>query len=241
MKIVKGLFILLFVSTLFLTAASYADSPIDETSNTTNITLNADMVMEVEFPSNIANVTKSIPSALLQIETLGNRMFLLARENFDSKIYVVTGDNISYCLHLVVSEAKDVPNHVKIKKPFESGREPKEKTNLNTIKLMKAIITGEGLSTSAESKVKNAEIFNDGSLRIVIDRIYEFPSGIKAVVLTVENLTLKPVVVPIEHIQFPGLLAVSIESQILEASSRLAYKKGSGVTTKAYMIIEGAK
>ena len=112
MKIVKGLFILLSVSMLFLAVASYAESPVDENSNTTRLTLAADMVMEVEFPSNIANVTKSIPTALLQVETLGNRMFLLARENFESQVYVVTQDNISYCLHLVVAEAKDVPGHI---------------------------------------------------------------------------------------------------------------------------------
>ena len=241
MKIVKGLFILLSVSMLFLAVASYAESPVDENSNTTRLTLAADMVMEVEFPSNIANVTKSIPTALLQVETLGNRMFLLARENFESQVYVVTQDNLSYCLHLVVAEAKDVPSHVKIKKPFESASEPRNRTNLNTIKLMKALITGEGLSNAALSKAKNDEIFNDGSIRITIDRIYEFPSGVKAIVLTVENLRFNPVVVPIEHIQFPGLLAVSIESQMLEAASHLAYKKAAGVTTKAYMIIEGAK
>ena len=241
MKMVKGLFILLSISMLFLAVASYAESPVDENSNTTRLTLAADMVMEVEFPSNIANVTKSIPTALLQVETLGNRMFLLARENFESQVYVVTQDNISYCLHLVVAEAKDVPGHVKIKKPFESASEPRNRTNLNTIKLMKALITGEGLSNAALSKAKNDEIFNDGSIRITIDRIYEFPSGVKAIVLTVENLRFNPVVVPIEHIQFPGLLAVSIESQMLEAASHLAYKKAAGVTTKAYMIIEGAK
>ena len=241
MKMVKGLFILLSISMLFLAVASYAESSLDENSNTTKLTLNADMVMEVEFPSNIANVTKSIPTALLQVETLGNRMFLLARENFESQVYVVTQDNLSYCLHLVVAEAKDVPSHVKIKKPFESASEPRNRTNLNTIKLMKALITGEGLSNAALSKAKNDEIFNDGSIRITIDRIYEFPSGVKAIVLTVENLRFNPVVVPIEHIQFPGLLAVSIESQMLEAASHLAYKKAAGVTTKAYMIIEGAK
>ena len=239
MRIIKSLFILIAVSTLFSTAVSYAEGSIDENSNTTRLVLNADRLEEVEFPANIANVTKSVPAALLQIDTLGNRMFLLARENFESLVYVVTQDNISYGLHLVVAETKDVPGHVKIKKPFESASEPRNRTNLNTIKLMKALITGEGLSNAALSKAKNDEIFNDGSLRITIDRIYEFPSGVKAVVLTVENLTLKPVVVPIEHIQFPGLLAISIESQMLEAASRFAYKKATGVTTKAYMIIEG--
>ena len=240
--IYKLSFIMLAVFGMFFMEEAYAQNSADHTShNIIIVRLKVGALTEAEFPENIANVTKSISSESLQIETLGKRMFLLAREMLDSHIYVVTQDNISYSLHLVIDEAGAMA-HIDITKP-DSSKKEEEKNNeaVNTIKLMKAIITGEGLSTAAESKVKNAEIFNDGSLRIVIDRIYEFPSGIKAVVLTVENLTLKPVVVPIEHIQFPGLLAVSIESQILEASSRLAYKKGSGVTTKAYMIIEGAK
>ena len=90
MKIVKCLFVLVSIVTLLSAAVSYAEVPVNENSNTTMLTLNADMVMEVEFSSNIANVTKSIPSALLQVETLGNRMFLLAKENFESMIYLLT-------------------------------------------------------------------------------------------------------------------------------------------------------
>ena len=71
MKIVKFLFVLVSIVTLLSAAVSYADVSANENSNTTMLTLNADLVMEVEFSSNIANVTKSIPSALLQVETLG--------------------------------------------------------------------------------------------------------------------------------------------------------------------------
>ena len=58
-------------------------------------------------------------------------------------------------------------------------------------------------------------------------------------VLTFENLGRKPVVVPIEHIELPGLLAISLDSQILEAKPQGADKKASGYSTKAYMLVEG--
>ena len=234
MKIVKG-FILLSSLAVFFATCSYAEGPIDESSNAANLKLTSGMVTEVEFPVNIANVTKSVPSALLQIETQGNRMFLLARENFESLVYVVTQDNISYCLHLAVVEEKDVLSHVKIKKPSESSLGFPNGKAINTIKLLKALINGSPLPGAVEAKVKNGQIFNDGSIRIGIDKLYELPRGVKAVVLNVENLTYKPIVVPIEHIEFPGLLAISIENQIVEAASRIIGKK----TTKAYMIIEG--
>jgi hypothetical protein len=45
-------------------------------------------------------------------------------------------------------------------------------------------------------------------------------------------------VVPIEHIELPGLLAISMESQILEARPYDTNKKNSSYMAKAYMIVE---
>ena len=238
MTICKRLFIVTAVFGMFLAKVAYAEVLPDETHDAISLKLKAGVVTEVEFPDNIANVTKSVPSQLLQIETLGSRMFLIAKENFDSPIYVITQDNISYQLHLTVTE-DEAPGHVKIKKPDEGKKNTKNKEMANTIKLMKALLSGVGFQNVASSKLCKQEIFNDGSIRIVIDEIYEFSRGVKAISLTFENLTSKPMVVPIEHMELPGLLAISIESQILEARSGDIHKKNPLFRAKAYMIVEG--
>jgi hypothetical protein len=46
-------------------------------------------------------------------------------------------------------------------------------------------------------------------------------------------------VVPIEHIELPGLLAISIDTQILEPRPHDTNKKTSAYMTKAYMVVEG--
>lgn len=237
MTILKKVFILLIISGLFLTrqvnisrASGYSDE--------IPLRLKTGMITEAEFPEKIANVTKSISSESLQIETLGNRMFLLPRENLDSQIYVVTQDNVSYCLHLIMDEA-GAPTRIKIEKPHQQINEEQGKDTTNTVELMKALLTGRQPPGAISSKLHSKELFNNAKLRISIDEVYEFPNNVKAFVLTFENLTRKPVVVPIEHIELPGLLAISVDSQILEAKPRDTKKKTSAYVVKAYMVVEG--
>lgn len=237
MKIFKKLVFLMIVSGLFLTGQVNAFGASDY-SDEIPLRLKTGMITEAEFPDKIANVTKSISSEILQIETLGSRMFILPRESFDSRIYVVTQDNESFCLHLIMDEV-GAPIRIKIEKPHRTANEEKNKDITNTVELMKALITGRQLAGTVSSKLHSSEIFNNADLRITIDEVYELQAGIKAFILTFENLIDKPIVVPIEHIELPGLLAISIDSQILEARPHNTNKKPSGYTTKAYMIVEG--
>jgi len=237
MKILKRLFYSMIVSGLFLAGQVNASGASDY-SDKISLRLKAGMITEAEFPDKIANVTKSVTSEILQIETLGNRIFLLPRESFDSQIYVVTQDNVSYCLHLIMDETQ-AATRIKIKKPHQAVNEEQGRDTANTVELMKALMIGRQPPGSVSSKLHPQDIFNNAKLRITIDEVYELAGGTKAFVLTFENLVDKPVIVPIEHIELPGLLAISVDSQILEAKSCNTNKKPSGYTTRAYMIVEG--
>ena len=237
MTILKKVFILLVISGLFLTGQVNISRAADYGAEIP-LRLKTGMITEAEFPEKIANVTKSISSESLQIETLGNRMFLLPRENLDSQIYVVTQDNVSYCLHLIMDEAQ-APTRIKITKPHEAENDEKASDIANTVELMKALLTGRQPPGAVSSKLHPQEIFNNAKLRISIDEVYEFPNNVKALCLTFENLTRKPMVVPIEHIELPGLLAISIDTQILEPRPHDTNKKTSAYMTKAYMVVEG--
>ena len=238
MNLFRRLLILAIFLGVFSIEGAYSSNVEYRDNGAIAVRLKVETITEAEFPADIANVTKSVPSQLLQIETLGNRMFLLARENFESSVYVVTQDNFSYSLRLTVGEAQ-APSHIKIKKPDEGVKEPQDKAATNTIELMKALINDKPFRGVVGSKLPSQEIFNDGRIRMVIDKIYEFQGGVKAVVLTFENLSYKPVVVPIENVELPGLLAISVKSQMLEARPRNIDKKTLNHTTKVYMVVEG--
>lgn len=237
MKILKRLFYSMIVSWLFLTGQVNASGASDYSDEIT-LRLKTGMITEAEFPDKIANVTKSVTSEILQIETLGNRIFLLPRENLESQVYVITQDNVSYCLRLIMDEAQ-APTRVKIKKPHSQANEEQGRDTANTVELMKALLTGRQPPGAVSTKLHPQDIFNNAKLRITIDEVYELAGGTKAFVLTFENLIDKPVIVPIEHIELPGLLAISVDSQILEARPHDTNKKPSRHTAKAYMIMEG--
>ena len=237
MKILKKLFILMIVSGMFLIGQADASSASDYSDEIT-LRLKAGMITEAEFPDKIANVTKSVANETLQIETLGNRIFLLPRENLESQLYVVTQDNVSYCLHLIMDETQ-AATRIKIEKPHQQTNEEQSKDTANTVELMKALLTGKQPPGSVSSKLHPQDIFNNAKLRITIDEVYELAGGTKAFVLTFENLVDKPVIVPIEHIELPGLLAISVDSQILEARPHNTNKKPIRHTAKSYMIVEG--
>lgn len=237
MKILKRLFYSMIVSWLFLTGQVNASGASDYSDEIT-LRLKTGMITEAEFPDKIANVTKSVTSEILQIETLGNRIFLLPRENLESQVYVITQDNVSYCLRLIMDEAQ-APTRVKIKKPYSQTNEEQGRDTANTVELMKALLTGRQPPGAVSAKLHPQDIFNNAKLRITIDEVYELAGGTKAFVLTFENLIDKPVIVPIEHIELPGLLAISVDSQILEARPHDTNKKSSKHTAKAYMIMEG--
>lgn len=236
----KRFCILMIIFTLFLAKEAFCSSAstLNYSEDSIPLRLKVGMITEAEFPEPIANVTKSISNQSLQIETLGNRMFLLPLENFDANIHIVTRDNASYVLHLIMDDAQNA-SRIKISKRAETVNEEQGKETINTIELMKALLNGRAPQGSVSSKLHAQEIFNNGKFRIAIDEVYEFQGGAKAFVLTFENLGDKPVVVPIEHIELPGLIAISVDSQMLEARPRDNAKKASGYTTKAYMVVEG--
>jgi len=235
----KKFLILIIVLELFLPKQVYASGAPNYSNEVIPLRLKVGMITEAEFPDKIANVTKGVSSDFLQIETLGNRMFLLPREDFDSQLYVVTQDNESYCLHLIMDES-EAPTRIKINKHPEAANDEQGRKAVNTIELMKSLLSGKMPQGAVNSKLHASEIFNNGKFRITIDEIYELPGNVKALCLTFEDLSSKPVVVPIEHIELPGLLAISIDSQLLEARPHDTKKKGLPCyTTKAYMIVEG--
>ena len=188
MKILKRLFILMIVSGLFL-AGQVNVSGASDYSDEISLRLKAGMITEAEFPDKIANVTKSVASEILQIETLGNRIFLLPRESFDSRLYVVTQDNVSYCLHLIMDETQ-AATRIKIEKPHQQTNEEQGKDTANTVELMKALLTGKQPSGSVSSKLHPQEIFNNGRIRIIIDEAYELSRDRKSTRLNSSHRSL---------------------------------------------------
>ena len=201
------------------------------------IRVKAGAITEVEFEEKIANITKSVSSDILQIETLENRIFLLSLKNTDSDIYVVTQDNVSYALR-VTAVSGDNDSRVRIRKPADKIVDISNKDEVTTIDVMKALMTGSYPAGAGVVEGEKIELFNNGWLRLTTDKIFELSGGARALVVTAENLIDKPIVIPIQNIELPGLLAISVDNEILEGRSSEVLKQKTGYITKACMVIE---
>lgn len=199
-----------------------------------NVKLGA--ITEIEFEERVANVAKGVAGDVLQVETLENRIFVLPLQAVEADLYVVTQDNISYALRLVENEAnKD--NRVRIKKPADRIIEPQSEETVNTIEAIKSLILGVPPAGSNRLPVYKSEIFNNGWLRMSTDQVFELAGGVKAMILTAENLTDKPIIFPIQNIELPGLLAISADSQLLEARPIGGADKNKVYSTKVYLVV----
>lgn len=198
--------------------------------------LKTGVVTEAEFSERIAGVTKSVPAEFLEVETLGNRMFLLPLKSFDSYLHVITEDNVSHCLHLSMDEA-EAATYIKIKQD-EAKPRTKGRGAYNTIEIMRMLLKGEELPGASSVNSHDQEIFNNGGLRILTEAVYELDGGAKALRLRLENLMDKPIVLPIENIELPGLVAISVDSQFLGARPRHPVKENQDHMTKAYLVIQ---
>ena len=201
------------------------------------IMVKAGAITEVEFEEKIVNITKSVSSDILQIETLENRIFLLSLKNTDSDIYVVTQDNVSYALR-VTAVSGDNDSRVRIRKPADKIVDISNKDEVTTIDVMKALMTGSYPAGAVLVEGEKIELFNNGWLRLTTDKIFELSGGARALVVTAENLIDKPIVIPIQNIELPGLLAISVDNEILEGRSSEVLKQKTGYITKACRVIE---
>lgn len=229
--------ILSIVFGLVLTDAFGESTAVSGSEDVIPLRLKTGMVTQAEFPEKIADVTKSISSDFLQVETLGNRMFLLPLKSFDSYLHVVTEGNTSYCLHLIMDNV-EAPTSIEIKKRPQARKETQNQGTFNTVELMRILLKGEEPPGAASARSSGQEVFNNGVFRISTDKVYELGGGAKALVLRFENQMDKPIVLPIENIELPGLVAVSVDAQVLGPRPRSQAKNSADSMTKAYMIIE---
>jgi hypothetical protein len=73
-------------------------------------------------------------------------------------------------------------------------------------------------------------VFDNGQLRLHLITVYELPQ-VLCYVMVVENLLNQSIIVPVQQIGFPRLLAVSSEKDLLTA------KGTDGAMAKVYMVV----
>jgi len=195
------------------------------TGQTIEVRLKIGTVTELTFPAPVVPITKTEPS-ILQITAADERIYLLPGQNRPLSLYFIGRDKTAYPIKTIIDE-ENWDERIKIIKLAQNSQKSRGKNT--TINLMRDLLLG--IDSPGATKTKgNAEVYNDGSIRLKMKILYDLPQA-RGYVLVAENLLNKIAVIPIQEIDIPGLRAISAEQQTLAPKGR------EGSHTNVYMVV----
>ncbi len=184
-------------------------------------------VSEVFFPEKIAKVIKGGASDSVLVEVLDQSLYLLPKSNTPADIFVTTVSGRSYPLTLTIAPQHDIK--VEINGASVSSISPSAGNDVMDV--MKDILSGHEPPGSTALKVDRADIlFKDSKIQLHVRCGYDLPA-LTAYILEARNLTDNSVIVPIEQVTFPHLLAITSDRDMIAPKGR------EGDSTAVYLVV----
>ncbi len=184
-------------------------------------------VSEVFFPEKIAKVVKGGSSDSVLIEVLDQSLYLLPKSNTPADIFVTTVSGRSYPLTLTIAPQHDVK--------VEIGGGAVSSISIgagnDVMDVMKDVLSGHEPPGSTALKANRTDIlFKDSRIQLRVRSGYDLPA-LTAYILEARNLTDNSVIVPIEQVTFPRLLAITSDRDMIAPKGR------EGDSTVVYMVV----
>ena len=180
---------------------------------------------ELYFDSGISSLVRSGIKETLTVEQTANHLFVTPLSENPADLIIIDLHGQSFKLHFIFGKGYDDKIVVT---PAVSKSQNDEGDN-STIGLIRQLAMNRVPVGSTERKVSTV-VFDNGQLRLHLITEYELPQVI-AYVMVVENLMDRSIIVPVQQVGFPHLLAVSSEKDLLTA------KGTQGAMSKVYMVV----
>ena len=183
-------------------------------------------VTEVEFPEKVAKVVKGGAADSVLVEVLENSVYLLPKAGHPQDIFVAGISGESYPLNLVIAPEHDVRLQVN----GSDVRRVAQENKMPALDLMKHMLRGEEPPGATVVKSGQKTAYKNDQINLSLEVMYEFPN-LAGYVLTARNLTDNSVVIPLEQMSFPGLLAATLDQDILKPKGQ------RGDSAKVYLVV----
>lgn len=184
-------------------------------------------VSEVFFPEKVAKVIKGGASDSVLVEVLDQSLYLLPKSNTPADIFVTTVSGRSYPLTLTVAPQHDV----KVEIGGDSVSSISPSSGNDVMDVMKDILSGHEPPGSTALKTGRADVlFKDSQIQLHVRSGYDLPA-LTAYILEAKNLTDNSVIVPIEQVTFPRLLAITSDRDMIAPKGR------EGDSTAVYLVV----
>ena len=180
---------------------------------------------ELYFESGIASLVRSGVKETLTVEQMANHLFVTPLTENPADLIIIDLQGQSFKLHFVFGKGYDDKIVVKA----ATQKSDTEAGDNSTIGLIRELVMDRPPKGSTEKRTDTV-VFDNGQLRLHLITVYELPQ-VLCYVMVVENLLNQSIIVPVQQIGFPRLLAVSSEKDLLTA------KGTDGAIAKVYMVV----
>lgn len=181
---------------------------------------------ELYFESGISSLVRSGVKETLTVEQTANHLFVTPLSENPADLIIIDLQGQSFKLHFNFGKGYDD----KIVVSSSAPQTDKQQEDNSTIGLIRELALNHVPAGSTVRKTDQV-VFDNGQLRLHLLTIYELPQ-VLCYVMVVENLLNKQIIVPVQQVGFPHLLAVSSEKDFLMP------KGTDGSMAKVYMVVE---
>ncbi|MCL5408946.1 MAG: hypothetical protein M1135_02880 [Candidatus Omnitrophica bacterium] len=197
------------------------EGPINRTGKKQlNIFTNPGVTTEVDFPSRIEKIISNAQNDV-SLETVDNRLFIHCLDPYQGIIFVIAG-KISYPLSIIQSDNADVKIKVAGGEKYKNIPTAFITSSSITVYLKKLF-----LRDCPDIVKVNKKVFHGNGIIITIKKQLTWPEHFRGYIVRIENITRYLVVIPVEQISLPGLVAVSVDNEVLKP----------GKKTKGYFLL----
>jgi hypothetical protein len=224
-KLNNSLFVLIVFGGFLISNAFADDVRRITTDGPVEVLAIAGKTNELYFESGISSLVRSGIKETLTVEQMANHLFVTPLTENPADLIIIDLQGQSFKLHFVFGKGYDDKIVVKA----AAHKAETDAGDNSTIGLIRELAMNRTPKGSTEKRADSV-VFDNGQLRLHLITVYELPQAL-CYVMVAENLINQPIIVPVQQIGFPGLLAVSADRDFLTA------KGTAGAMSKVYMVI----
>lgn len=192
---------------------------------------------EVSFSKQMTKTVIGFSPDEVYGEIKDNKLFLKAFARINVMMFVCFEDGSSMPLDLrTVEEAGDVQVYIRTKTGAAQNkleRIIKKRKTYDYLNFIADMVENKFIPEATVREGGGEIVYEDKYIRLRLIKIYDMVLYHGYVLHAENRSTKKPVMVPVQEISFPGLLAVTSEREMLEKRGQ-----GAGWVCKVYMVIE---
>ena len=165
--------------------------------------------VEIEMEAGVADLVRSGDPATVKVEHTSGHLFVTPLSANPAELTVIDTRGHSHHISYIFGDGAD--EKVVVRDDAGQGQVPAHEDT--AMALMRDLIRGR---SPERATVQRSEvvIFDNGRMRVRSVFIEELPH-LRGYVTVVENLTQAPLVVPVQQVTLPGLVAVASQKDIL--------------------------